>query len=242
MGSAANRTHKNSPRLLETMIGRSLSPPPKSLRDLAYQRIKHLIVTGVFKPGEYINEATLSLQLGIGRTPVHQAMDRLAIDSFVEVIPRKGIVIKPLSLDEILQTLDVRILNEAAAAERAANRAAPEAIDALRELLDLFAQAAKRLDFERMMYLDREFHLVIAHASDNPVLAEILRSLHDRSLRFWLTSVRIPSIQDTILKEHALIVKAISARDKAAAGQAMRRHIEAVRDNLVHHLSMHAVA
>lgn len=225
----------------ETAIGKTLAPPPKSLRDLAYLSIKHLIVRGDLKPGEYINEATLSAQLGIGRTPVHQAMDRLSSDSLVEVIPRKGIVIKPLSLDEIFQTLDVRILNETAAARQAADRAAAVEIDALRRLVELLAQAAKKHDFERMMYLDREFHLIIAHASDNPILAEVLRGLHDRALRSWLISIRVPERHGAILDEHMAIVEAINSRDGEAAASAMRYHIESARNNLVRHLSIQPV-
>ena len=238
MASIATKSHKEFLRQPETSVGRKLAPPPKSLRDLAYHRIKHLIVTGLLKPGDYINEAVLSARLGIGRTPVHQAMDRLVGDAFVEVIPRKGIVIRSLSLDEIFQTLDVRLLNETAAAESAADRADPSEIEALKRLLELFAQAAQKADFERMMYLDREFHLIIAHASDNPVLAEVLRGLHDRASRFWLASVRAPMRYDDILREHNAIVEAIAGRDKQAASSTMRRHIESARNNLVRHLSM----
>ncbi|MEJ0052458.1 MAG: GntR family transcriptional regulator [Methylovirgula sp.] len=238
MGNTVAKAHKAFLRLPETAVGRALIPTAQSLRDVAYQCIKHLIVTGVLKPGDYINEATLSTRLDVGRTPVHQAIDRLVGDSLVEVIPRKGIVIKPLSLDEIFQTLDVRILNETAAAEKAGDNAGFADIEALRRLIDLFSQAAQKSDFVRMMYLDREFHLIIAHASGNPVLAEILRGIHDRSLRFWLTSVRAPMRYDGIVREHTAIVDAIVAREKQAASGAMRRHIESARDSLVRHMSM----
>ena len=67
-------------------------PTAQSLRDLAYESIKHRIITCEFKPGEYINEARVSAILGLGRTPVHQAIDRLMLDGMVEVIPRKGVI------------------------------------------------------------------------------------------------------------------------------------------------------
>ena len=84
-----------------------------SLRDAAYDAIKHRIITCAFRPGEYINELQLSSILKIGRTPVHQALDRLMIEGMVEVIPRKGVIVKPVSLNEVLQIIEVRLINEA---------------------------------------------------------------------------------------------------------------------------------
>src|SRR5712672_2921568 len=77
-----------------------------SLRDAAYDAIKHRIITCAFKPGEYINELQLSSILKIGRTPVHQALDRLMIEGMVEVIPRKGVIVKPVSLNEVLKIIE----------------------------------------------------------------------------------------------------------------------------------------
>ena len=85
---------------------------PLSLRDAAYEAIKHRIITCTYRPGEYINEANVSAMLGIGRTPVHQAIDRLMLEGMVDVMPRKGVIVKPVSLDEIMQIVEVRLLNE----------------------------------------------------------------------------------------------------------------------------------
>lgn len=75
---------------------------PRSLRARAYEEIKRRIITLRYEPGAYLNEARVSEQLGIGRTPVHQALDRLMLEGMVEVIPRKGVVVRPVSLDEVL--------------------------------------------------------------------------------------------------------------------------------------------
>src|SRR6516164_373492 len=71
----------------------------QSLRDEAYEAIKLRIITCAFKPGEYINELQLSSLLKIGRTPVHQALDRLMIEGMIDVIPRKGVIVRPVSLN-----------------------------------------------------------------------------------------------------------------------------------------------
>src|SRR5580692_229521 len=94
-----------------------------SLRDAAYEAIKHRIITCAFRPGEYINELQLSALLNIGRTPVHQALDRLMIEGMVEVIPRKGVIVKPVSLNEVLQIIEVRLINEPFGARLAAEHA-----------------------------------------------------------------------------------------------------------------------
>ena len=86
--------------------------PRQSLRDAAYEAIKHRIMTCKFKPGECINEASVAELLGFGRTPVHQALDRLMLEDMVDVIPRKGVIVKPVILSDVLQMVDVRLVNE----------------------------------------------------------------------------------------------------------------------------------
>src|SRR5262244_177901 len=87
--------------------------PRQSLRDAAYEAIKHRIITCKFKPGECINEVSVSELIGYGRTPVHQALDRLMLEEMVEVIPRKGVIVKPVMVHDVMQMIDVRMINEA---------------------------------------------------------------------------------------------------------------------------------
>jgi DNA-binding GntR family transcriptional regulator len=119
------------PKRTETKAGRRpasgkaavQSEAASSLRDAAYDAIKHRIITCAFRPGEYINELQLSAILKIGRTPVHQALDRLMVEGMVEVIPRKGVIVKPVSLNEVLQIIEVRLINEPFGARVAAEQA-----------------------------------------------------------------------------------------------------------------------
>jgi DNA-binding FadR family transcriptional regulator len=83
-----------------------------------------------------------------------------------------------------------------------------------------------------MMLLDREFHLLIARASKNAVLTELLRNLHERSLRFWFISLNAPAQYDAVQKEHAAIWDAIRQRKPDKAELAMRRHIQSFRTNV----------
>ena len=203
-----------------------------SLRDTAYEEIKNRIITCAFRPGEYINELQLSALLKIGRTPVHQALDRLMIDGMVVVIPRKGVIVKPVSLNEVLQIIEVRLINEPHGARLAAEHASDADIAELTDVLKRAKHWAALRNVDNMMLLDREFHLLIARASKNAVLTELLRNLHERSLRFWFISLNAPSQYEAVQDEHAAILDAIAERKPDRAEAAMQRHIESFRANV----------
>src|SRR5262252_9519069 len=187
--------------------------PHQSLRDAAYEAIKHRIITCKFKPGECINEASVSALLGLGRTPVHQAIDRLMLEEMVEVIPRKGVIVKPVILQDVMQMIDVRLINEVYCARLAAAR-----------------------DVHTLMRLDREFHLVLANATKNFELAEVVRRLNERSLRFWFISFTTPDHHRSFQEQHEAIFAAIHEHDSDGAESAMRAHIEAFRRSVARHL------
>jgi DNA-binding GntR family transcriptional regulator len=207
-----------------------------SLRDRAYDTIKHRIITCAFRPGEYINELQLSALLKIGRTPVHQALDRLMIEGMVEVIPRKGVIVKPVSLNEVLQIIEVRLINEPYGARLAAEKGSDADLADIANVLDRTRDSVPVRDVEKLMLLDREFHLLIARAAKNEVLIDLLRNLHERSLRFWFISLNAPTQHETVQKEHSAIFAAIRRRDPDGAEAAMRQHIESFRTNVSQYL------
>ena len=203
-----------------------------SLRDAAYEAIKHRIITCAFRPGEYINELQLSALLNIGRTPVHQALDRLMVEGMVEVIPRKGVIVKPVSLNEVLQIIEVRLINEPLGARLAAEHANDADLAEMADVLKRAKHWADLRNVENLMLLDREFHLLIARAAKNDVLTELLRNLHERSLRFWFISLNAPTQYQLVQDEHAAILDAIRQHNADNADAAMRRHIESFRKNV----------
>lgn len=205
-----------------------------SLRDTAYRAIKHRITTCALKPGEYINEAHLSVILGIGRTPVHEAVNRLMHEGMVDVIPRKGVIVKPVSLDESLEIIDVRLLNEGYCARLAADRADRDEILHMSDILAQARQWISARDSEQLMLLDREFHRILARASKNAVLADYVSRLNDRLLRFWFISLNTPGHHESVHRQHEEVLQAVRDRDPIGAERAMRSHIEAFRWNLTH--------
>lgn len=203
-----------------------------SLRDKAYKEIKQRIITCDLRPGEVLSEAAISEAIKIGRTPVHQALDRLILEGLVDVMPRKGVIVRPLSLDEVLDIIEVRLINETHCARLAARNSTPQDVERLQSNLKHFALAAKRREIAELMRLDREFHNILSRASHNVVLADLLRNLHDRSLRFWFVSLRAPDHHQRVLEQHADIAMAIRLGHSEDAERAMRSHIDAFRTNV----------
>lgn len=207
-----------------------------SLRAQAYQSLKHQIITCVLRPGEYVNEARISELLNMGRTPVHQALDRLMVEGMVDIMPRKGVRVRPISLQDLTQITEVRLLNEPYCARLAALHAGDAERAALGDIVCRSEPVVRARDTARMITCDREFHAAIVAAARNDVLEDILLKLHDRSLRFWFISLTAREQPDAVMREHQRIVDAIQARRPDAADAAMRAHIESFRRNVAHNI------
>lgn len=210
--------------------------PKAALHTQAYEQIKHEIITLRFRPGEYLNEAQVSKLLKIGRTPVHQALNRLMLEGMVEVIPRKGVIVKAVSLNDILEMIDVRIINESYCARLAAARAGESDIAEMERILDEAEKTATDSDTGRQMLLDRDFHNALSRAAGNAVLTDFVRTLHDSSLRFWFISLRDPVHHTTVKEQHRAILDAIKRSSPDAASNAVRNHIESFRSHIMQHI------
>lgn len=238
MDSGERLTVKASSKMSDkTKAAKEKARAPKAaLHTQAYEQIKHEIITLRFRPGEYLNEAQVSKLLKIGRTPVHQALNRLMLEGMVEVIPRKGVIVKAVSLNDILEMIDVRIINETYCARLAAARAGEGDIAEMERILDEAEKTATDSDTDRQMLLDRDFHNVLSRAAGNAVLTDFVRTLHDSSLRFWFISLRDPAHHIAVKEQHRAILDAIKRSSPDAASNAVRNHIESFRSNIMQHI------
>ncbi len=205
----------------------------ESLKAKAYDEIHRRINTLQFRPGDFLNEAHIAESLGLGRTPVREALSQLAHEGIVEIAPRKGIIIRPVSLNDVLEIIDVRLINEVQCAGLAAERASATEISRMRAILQRTESAIAPCDYETSMDLDREYHAAMAEAAKNRVLAEILRNLHKRLLRFWFMSLAEHQHLQRVQDEHMALFEAIARHDADGARAAMRAHIEAFRKNII---------
>lgn len=208
---------------------------PPSQNEIAYRRIKQDILTMRLEPGEYVNEQLICSELNIGRTPVHQAFHRLMHENLVRIVPRKGVIVQPLSLDEFIDLVEVRRINEPVCAAMAARNATDDEI----ALLDrIMAEVGELRDIGAIISWDRRFHDVIAAAARNRVMAGVLAGLHDRAIRFW--ALALSAHLADVVAEHADIVLAIRQRDERQAAAAMERHIDSLRDTVAGKIGLRA--
>lgn len=204
-----------------------------SQNEQAYTLLHERVTTLVYKPGEYLNIALLMEDLGMGRTPINHALHRLANEGLVQILPRKGVMVAPLSIDDALQMIEVRLVNEGLCARLAAQHITQEEVAQLRDVAFAFNQAVAQRKITEMMALDRSFHELIATASRNPVLMDVLRVLHGRSQRFWAISLSRSGHVGEVQNEHAQILEALATGDAAAATRCVEAHVLSFRDSLL---------
>lgn len=212
--------------------GVDAKPPAKgaaSLREQAYAQIKQRIIACDLRPGDAINEAQLTHLLGLGRTPVHQALHRLEMEGMVTILPRKGVMVTPISLNDILDMIEVRVCNEQLCVKLALERAQESDFIAMRQIIELTPALLQRRDVNGLMEVDLQFHLAISAAARNRVLAELLRTLHEKQARFWFLTLSEMHHSERIYDEHMQILTAMENRDSEAAMQAIHHHIDDFR-------------
>lgn len=208
------------------------SDEKQSLADLAYQALKRKILTLEFEPGSYLNEAQIAETLELGRNPVHNAVKRLVFEGLIDVMPRKGLLVRSLNLREILEIAEVRLVNESYCVRCAAERASKQDILRLKDVIAASRRALRSRDIEAQMFLDRDFHFAIFKAAQNTVLEDMLQVLHERSLRNWYISLKAPAQARSVVQQHSAVLAAIEAHDPDSAEREMRYHIHACSENL----------
>lgn len=197
----------------------------RSLADQAYYRIRELIVTLELPPGSLVNEQELMEQLGLGRTPVREALRTLARERLVLVYPRRGMFISPVDVGDLAGLSEVRTTLESHAARLAAERATDAErteTDAL--LAELDGSAAH--DERSLIDLDQRLHRHVYRCAHNPFLEATLNEYYMLTLRIWfLVLDRIVRLEDAI-QEHRDLLEAIRTGDPDRAADVMRLHIE----------------
>ncbi|WLS78639.1 GntR family transcriptional regulator [Erwinia pyri] len=204
-----------------------------SLNDQAYLAFRHRLITLRYKPGEYLNTAQVMDDLERGRTPVNQAIHRLATEGLLQIIPRKGVMVAPLSIDDALELIEVRLVNETLCVQLASQKVMASQIAQLRDLNQRIAAASKAHDREQMMLLDREFHQMLAEIAGNRRLADILSVIHAQAQRFWATTLSSVTHMEEVIAEHNAIILALEEGDTQRAAEAARAHIQSFKRALL---------
>ena len=202
--------------------------PAQSLTELAYGHLEEMIVTLKLPPGASVSEAELSQRLGIGRTPIREALQRLARERLVVILPRRGIMVSEINVKSQLRLLEVRRELERLIARTAARRASAEERERFRELARLFEKSAKVNDDVTFMRTDREFNELCVAATRNEFAAGAMSLMHSLSRRFWYIHYKQAADMPLTAKLHADIARAIAAEDEERAAKATDRLLDVI--------------
>lgn len=194
------------------------------LRNSAYDRLLDAIIFGELQPGSSVDEKFLAERFQFGVAAIRDALLRLSLEGIVERQPRIGTRISDLSLREMQDVFEARVLIEGGCVSLAAERASPENIAAMRSALDGFEAVIERRDFRRLVHMDQRFHRALAAATHNRQIEQKVVQLHDAACRFWYFGLHRmdPRTVLTDIATHLDVVSAIEQRDAPAAVAAMR--------------------
>ena len=195
------------------------------LADRAYIELRDRIVTLEIAPGAPIDEDLLGRQLEMGRTPVREAIKRLALENLVTVFPRRGTFASEINITDLNHISDVRFVLEGHAAARAADRITPTQRVELEALLEELGQSRGSDDVGALMALDARVHRFIYRCAGNPYLEATLGRYFNLSLRIWhLVLDRLPHLFARV-HEHDDVLCAIAAGDGERARSILSEHI-----------------
>ena len=187
-----------------------------------------MIVTLQVAPGASVSEQELAGRLGMGRTPIREALQRLAREGLVSVLPRRGILVTGIDVGRQLRLLEVRRELERLIARSAARRATDAEREAFRAVADAFERAAKVNDDKAFMRIDREFNSLCSAASHNEFAAGAMQLMHSLSRRFWYIHYKQAADMPLTATLHADIARAVAAGDAQGAAQASDKLLDGI--------------
>ncbi|ADD29391.1 GntR family transcriptional regulator [Meiothermus ruber] len=211
---------------------------PHSVREAAYSHLRGAILTGSLLPGARISEPGLAQELGVSRTPVREALQRLAQEGLVELLPGKGARVRVLSAEEVREVYDVRALLEGEAAALAAQNATEAELDRLERLLQVL-EALPKEAYAQQMQVDFDFHTALVEAAHNKTLARIYADLRS-SLTLVRSFQQTQSQHPKTRQQHQAILAALKARNPVEAAEAARAHVRYFRDLVLQSLQAQA--
>ncbi len=211
----------------------TLTPSPKLVAERAYVELRDRIVTLHIAPGTALREDELMRELGIGRTPLREAVKRLALENLLTVQPRRGTFVTGVEATDIVNITEVRAELEAYAAELAALRMSDGAVELAGSLLDEVRELRRPDDQDWLMHFDERIHRFIWEAAGNPYLLDTLERYFTHSLRIWyLVLDRVPGLGHAV-HDQAHLLEALLSRDSATARTIMREHVLAFQREIM---------
>jgi DNA-binding GntR family transcriptional regulator len=201
--------------------------------ELVYRQLKDQIVSGDLAPGSRLIELGIAADFGVSRTPVREALKRLAAENLVLADPTRGMIVHAPDAGEIEDVFVVRQALDGLAARLAAHRITPTELSRLRVIVDTMREAIASGRREQIIIANQRFHDVIYSAAGNEALARVASDLRDFVRRFTTLPFASPDRVEHVLAEHEAVLDALQRHDPEAAQAASNAHLEAAREYLV---------
>jgi len=198
----------------------AVSKQGTTLTAQAYERLEELIVRLELAPNSLISDHALSKHLGMGRTPIREALQRLAREGLVIILPRRGMFVAPVDIGAQMRLIEVRRRIEELLASGAAQRTNAEERRAFRSLADDMERAAQQADDVAFMRLDREFNTLLTVACRNEFAAAAIGLFAGLSRRFWFFNYKRFASLPKVARLHAAVARAVARGDDKAARSA----------------------
>lgn len=213
-----------------------------SAADRAYEHAKAAILARRIGPHELLTEGELAEAVGVSRTPVREALLRLQAEGLIRLLPKRGALVLPVTVDEVADVLETRRLIETFAVRKVVSSSASAVVERLGEHLAAMRDAARRRDAAAYVEADRDFHEQIVAATGNEILTALYRSLRDRQLRMGVVnllaedtgalSISGAARMKANIADHEAILAALGARSVRAAEAAVAAHLDRAETQL----------
>lgn len=204
-----------------------------SLRGRVFSKLREDILKGKYEEDEAIKETQISMEMGVSRTPVREAMRQLELEGLVNIIPNKGAFVTGITAKDIQDIYAIRSLIEGLSAKWAAQNATEEQIQELEEIIELTEFYLKKGNFDQLGELDTRFHEVLYEASNSRTLKHVLSDFHNYVRRVRQASISTPGRGKKSLEEHKAIVEAVKNRDLKQAEALTNRHVKNTSKNVL---------
>ncbi|MEL7566040.1 MAG: GntR family transcriptional regulator [Dehalobacterium sp.] len=196
------------------------------IRDNVFDILRNAILNGNFKPGERLAERELAEQLGISRTPVREAIRKLEQEGLVVHIPRKGVVVKSISNDEVVEIFTIRAALEGVAVRLATKNISKEDILYLRTLQDKMENAFNNGKYNEIKGLHIKFNQIIYTAANSPRLYQMIQNFAEYIGNYTQIGYNFPGRLEQAIREHSAILNAITDKNDVLAEKLAIEHID----------------
>lgn len=202
----------------------------QNLRNKCYVKIKQKIVDCVFQPGDFIKECELVEELGVSRTPIREALNKLEQDGLVKIIPRRGVLVLDIDYKAINDIFQVRLIIEPYIIRQYKDTLDP---DMLRQFREQTAQAAKEGDRDKLYQVDDEFHRYLRSPCPNRYLHNLLENIYEQNQRLRILSGVVEKRLQHSVEEHIQIIDALLEEDTDKAVRLLEEHIAQAKQTAI---------